>query len=125
MTAIILSKNLGHTWIFDFDGTIVIHNFDLLLPGGLLPGVKDFWSQIPQRDSIIILTAREDTSVKKIANYLNRESIRFDHIIAGLPTGERILLNDIKPNGLQTAKSLNLIRDKGISDYSILWDDTI
>jgi len=32
----------------------------------------------------------------------------------GLPAGPRVLINDIKPNGMLTAEAVNLVRNKGI-----------
>ena len=44
---------------------------------------------------------------------LNKYNIRYDKIIFDIPTGERILINDIKPQGLNTALCWNITRDKG------------
>ena len=40
------------------------------------------------------------------------KKIRYDHIIFDLPYGERILVNDIKPGGLQTSIAVNTQRDE-------------
>ena len=123
MRQINVSGSLNHTWIFDFDGTIVPHNLDMNLSKELLPGVKKFWSSIPPNDVIIILTARPSKTVSEIKSFLENMSLRFDHIISGLPTGERLLFNDIKPKGLKTAFSINLERDKGLENFTINLDD--
>ncbi len=38
-------------------------------------------------------------------------NIRYDQIIYGAPYGERILLNDRKLSGMETAKAVNVNRD--------------
>lgn len=110
-------SSLSHTWIFDLDGTIVLHNGYLNGEDQLLPGVSDFFSKIPKDDAIIILTAREKKYRKETENFLSQNQIRFDLIIFGMPHGERILINDVKPSGLRTAYSINKIRDKGFIDF--------
>lgn len=103
---------LGHTWILDLDGTIVKHNgykidgFD-----SFLDGARAFLDSIPERDMIIFLTSREETKRERTEGFLVEHGIRFDHIIFGVPYGERILMNDRKPSGLVTAISVNRERD--------------
>jgi len=43
--------------------------------------------------------------------FLEKNDIRFDHIIFDLPYGERILINDIKKSGMLTAYAINKERD--------------
>lgn len=50
---------LSHTWILDFDGTLVIHNGYKTGEDHFLPGALEFLHSIPKDDVIIILTARE------------------------------------------------------------------
>ena len=44
--------------------------------------------------------------------FLQVNHIRYDKIIFGLPTGERILINDNKPSGLVMGHVFNKERDK-------------
>ena len=85
---------LGKTWIFDVDGTIVVHN-GYLSPSGdtLLPGVKEFFAQIPTLDKIILITARKTEYKYELENFLQRNGIRYDVILYNMPSGERILVN--------------------------------
>ena len=108
-----LSTNLPHTWFFDVDGTLLKHNGYYTGKEELLPGVKDLWKQIPVDDTIIIVSAREEEYRERTLKFLDSEGIRYDYALFGVPTGERILVNDEKPEGLQTAIAWNVKRDAG------------
>ena len=108
-----LSKNLGHTWIFDVDGTIAEVNQHPYENDTLLPGVKEMWAQIPADDMIIIMTARHDDVKDKTLKFINSHGLRYDRAIFGVHHGERIVVNDNKPGGLQTAIAWNVKRNKG------------
>ena len=119
--AITLSP-LGHTWLFDIDGTIFAHNpklsgdhDDVGPDDTLLPGVAQFWEGLPDHDFVIRLSARHTKYRSMTENALRAHGLRYDEIIFGLPKGERILLNDAKPRGLLTAHAVNLVRDAGLS----------
>lgn len=103
---------LPKTWIFDLDGTLVIHNGYLKGKDIVLVGVKKFFSKIPESDFILILTARDEKYKKQIEQFLFENGLRFDKIIYGVPVGERILFNDRKPSGLQMAYAVNSDRNQ-------------
>lgn len=108
-----LSTNLGHTWFIDLDGTILNHNGYLNGNDDLLPGVKELWASIPEGDYIVITTGREEEYKESSLKILTDNGLRFDHAIFGLPLGERIVVNDLKPEGLKTAVAWNVERNKG------------
>ena len=118
MTAIDLSS-LPHTWLIDVDGTIVKHNGHKSGGDRLLPGVLEFWESLPEQDTIILLSARTYDETSTTLAYLEAQGLRYDHVIFGLPPGERILINDMKPLGLSTAIALNLERDHGLAGLDI------
>ncbi len=122
MKKIKISKNLKHTWFVDLDGTILKHNGYINDKSDkLLKGVKSFFKKIPKQDLIIVTTSRDKKNSKKTINFLKKNKIKFNQIIFNLPYGERILINDIKPkNRLYTAKSVNLKRNSGLSNYKII-----
>lgn len=103
---------LGKTWILDLDGTVVKHNgyktdgFDTLLPGA-----RDFLQRIPQTDMIVFITSRTYAEQERTEAFLNENGIRFTYILYNAPFGERILINDRKPSGLNTAIAINTDRD--------------
>ena len=104
---------LPKTWIFDVDGTIVKHN-GYLLDGydTLLDGVKEFFDNIPDEDRIVLITARRDSNMEYLEKFLEQNEIRYDVILTDMPVGERILVNDRKPSGLDMAYSVNKNRDE-------------
>jgi hypothetical protein len=112
MTELVLSP-LGHTWFLDLDGTLVKHNGHLTDGGDtLLPGAEQLLAQIPAEDFVVIVTSRLPDHRCETEAFLAETKIRYDHIIFGAPFGERIVVNDAKPSGLQTAIAINGVRDK-------------
>ena len=107
---------LPKTWIFDVDGTIVRHNGHLTREGDqLLPGVKELFESIPATDVIVLMTARKAEYQGSLKRFLVKNNIRFDYLLTDMPQGERILVNDRKPSGLQTAYAVNKNRDQALS----------
>ena len=102
---------LAKTWILDVDGTIVNHNGHLKGGDVLVEGVKEFYSKISDDDKVILLTARKDEYLEDLKIFLNENNIRYDYILTDMPFGERILVNDRKPSGLNTAYAVNKDRD--------------
>ncbi|MCX8167108.1 MAG: hypothetical protein N3E37_04625 [Candidatus Micrarchaeota archaeon] len=111
-------SELPKTWLIDIDGIIFEHNGYLKLKDGEfetpLPGVREFFEQIPLSHKIVLLTARSSKYRKITIDSLKHAKIRFDEILFDLPVGERILINDEKPDGMKTAFSINLKRNEGL-----------
>ena len=105
---------LPKTWLIDLDGTIILHNSHICADNILLDKVADLWKIIPKKDKIILLSAREKKYSIKTINFLKKNKLRYDHIIFGLNVGERIVVNDKKPDGLKTALAINLKRNEGV-----------
>lgn len=106
-------STLPHTWILDVDGTLVKHNgYKIDGYDTLLDGVKEFFNKIPPDDKVILLTAREGKYLEDLKIFLKENSIRYDYILTDIPMGERILVNDRKPSGLNTAYAVNKGRDE-------------
>lgn len=115
MNAKLTLSPLGHTWILDVDGTLCLHNGDKAGEDVLLPGVAEFFAQIPDEDMIVLITARTEAQRPELEAFMRRHSLRFDHIICGAPMGERILINDDKPSGLCCAYALSKPRDAALN----------
>ncbi len=110
--ALILST-LPKTWIFDIDGTIVKHNgYKLDGSDTLLPGAWEYIEAITAEDKIIILTSRTDEYKEMTLKFLKDNDIRYDEILFNMPYGERILVNDRKPSGLEMSVAINIDRDE-------------
>ena len=108
----IIMSTLPKTWIFDLDGTIVKHNgYKLDGEDSLLAGAKEYIDRIPGEDRIVILTSRADEYMDSTLEFLKDQGIRFDEILFNMPMGERIVVNDRKPSGLDMAYAVNLDRD--------------
>ena len=105
-------SSLKKTWLFDIDGTIVKHNgYKLDGEDTLLPGVADFFEKMSEDDVVIFLTSRTEEYKKITEDFLKKNGIHYDYIY-GLPYGERVLINDRKTSGLETAISINTNRDE-------------
>lgn len=103
---------LGHSWFLDLDGTILKHNGHLLDgEDSFLSGAKEFLDSIPKTDCILFTTSRTLEQKEGTEDFLQKHGVRFHQIIYGLPYGERILVNDSKPSGLEMAIALNTKRD--------------
>ena len=72
---------LGHSWILDFDGTLVEHNGYKTGDDKFLPGAKEFLQSIPKDDFVLIMTAREKEAKEKTVKFLNDNGIRFNEIL--------------------------------------------
>lgn len=111
MSELVLST-LSKTWIFDLDGTLLKHNgYKTDGTDTVLPGVKEYMEGIPAEDKIVILTSRTEEYREMTLNFLKEQKIRYDEIIFNMPMGERIVVNDRKPSGLDMAVAVNLDRD--------------
>lgn len=108
---------LGKTWIFDLDGTVLVHN-GYKTEGGdtLLPGAKGFFDNLPADDMVIFVTSRSDDCKESTEALLRENGINFRCVIYDAPHGERILINDCKPSGLPTALAINTERDVFMPD---------
>ena len=106
-------STLPKTWLFDLDGTLLKHNgYKIDGVDTVLPGVREYIDAIPAEDTIIILTARTDAYKQMTIDFLAEQGIRYDVILFNMPMGERILVNDRKPSGLDMSVAINLDRDR-------------
>lgn len=112
----LILSTLPKTWILDLDGTLLKHNgykidgFDTLLSGA-----KEYVDGIPDEDFILILTSRTDEYREMTLKFLKQSGIRYDKILFNIPMGERIVINDRKPSGIEMAVAVNVDRDEGYS----------
>lgn len=112
MSEKMILSTLPKTWIFDLDGTLLKHNgYKLDGEDTVLSGVREYLEEIPGEDRVVILTSRTKEYREKTLCFLKENGIRYDEILFGMPMGERILVNDRKPSGIDMAVAINLERD--------------
>ena len=90
------------TWFFDIDGTLVRHLSNEEINSGakeqLLPQVEEFINNLYRKgDYIILTTARWESQRLLTERMLKKFRLNYHHLIMGIGSGERILVNDIKP----------------------------
>jgi phosphoglycolate phosphatase-like HAD superfamily hydrolase len=106
-------STLSKTWILDVDGTLVKHNgYKIDGYDTLLDGVSEFFNQLSPDDKVVLLTARKEEFLQELKEFLKANNIRYDYLLTDMPMGERILLNDRKPSGLDMAFAINKNRDE-------------
>ena len=106
-------STLPKTWIFDLDGTLLKHNgYKIDGHDTLLDGAKEYVDGIPEQDFILILTSRTDEFREMTISFLKDNGIRYDQILFDIPMGERIVVNDRKPSGIDMAFAVNSDRDR-------------
>lgn len=106
-------STLPKTWVFDLDGTLLKHNgYKLDGEDTVLPGALEYLNTIPAEDKIIIFTSRTDEYRQITMDFLKEHGIRYDGILFNMPMGERIIVNDRKPSGLDMSVAINIDRDQ-------------
>lgn len=106
-------STLPKTWVFDLDGTLLKHNgYKIDGVDTVLPGALEYLATIPNEDKIVIFTSRTDEYKQMTLDFLQDNGIRYDEILFNMPMGERIIVNDRKPSGLDMSVAMNIERDK-------------
>jgi hydroxymethylpyrimidine pyrophosphatase-like HAD family hydrolase len=113
------------TIICDIDGTLVKHqppwkNTSSSQKLELLPGTIEKLSEWDAKGFIIILiTGRKESLRLNTEKQLSDVGIFYDQLIMGVGGGARIIINDNKPDGSETAFAFSLKRNDGISKLDI------
>ena len=68
---------------------------------------------------IILTTARRESLREKTEQDLSRLGIPYDNLIMGISKGQRIIINDKRPTGEETAFAINVERDEGLGEVNI------
>ena len=72
--------------------------------------MAEYLDTIPPEDRIIILTSRTEQFWQMTLDFLAEARVRYDQILFCMPMGERILVNDQKPSGVDMAVAVNVKR---------------
>ena len=113
------------TLFFDIDGTLIKH----VPPGNLnenvfslLPCTIEKLHDCDRRGYNIILTTGRRESLRSLTEaQLKKAGIFYDSLVMGIGGGQRVLVNDKKPDGTQSCWIANPERDVGIKD--LCFDD--
>lgn len=114
------------TILCDIDGTLIYHyNMNIseqtISNPQILDGTIDKINEWDKKGyNIILLTGRRESQRKVTEIQLSNFGIVYDQLIMGIGGGDRIIINDKKPNSdKDTAYAINLTRNEGISNVEI------
>jgi len=113
------------TLFIDIDGTLVKHQGNqsnmFMNKMEILPGVIEKFNEWDAKGYKIILTTGRKECLRKITSkQLLKNGIFYDQLIMGLTRGERVLINDIKPNiDMITASAIQINRNEGLTNVKI------
>ncbi len=109
----------------DIDGCIFKHRGDISTISTnqcrLLPGVLQVFKIWTDKGYTIILTTGRPESLRDITDRQIRDSgLYYNHLIMGLPRGQRVIINDMKPDTtMKTAACVNIKRNEGLKNVDI------
>ena len=113
------------TLFIDIDGTILFHNnipnMQTKINPVLLPGALEKFAEWNMKGYYIVLvTGRRESERAATIKQLEDVGIVYDLLITGIGRGQRVLINDIKPDSDQLmARALNVKRNEGIKDIEL------
>ncbi len=115
--------NKQKTIFCDIDGTLWKHEKDITkfhsLENELLPNTLEAvknWEKSGYK--IVLTTGRKENLRKATEKNLNNLGIVYDHLLMGLGSGDRILINDRKEKSSRnTSYSINVVRNKGLQHF--------
>jgi len=117
--------NADKTIFCDIDGTLVKHvppdesalpSFKMTLLPNAMENLLD-WNR--KNYTIILTTGRKESQREITIKQLQEVGIFYDHLIMGLGRGTRVIINDKKIDGENTAMSINLERNKGFANINL------
>jgi hypothetical protein len=108
----------------DIDGTLIehfgSHHSQIKTHPILLEKTIDTIDQWDRKGYNIILTTGRRESCRDVTiNQLESLGIFYDQLIMGIGGGERVLINDRKSDGRDTAFSYNIDRNKGVGNLNL------
>ena len=117
-------NNKPKTIICDIDGVLLEHRNQGLssqLGAKALSGTVEMVNNWDAKGyNIILITGRRESLRNKTEQQLLMYDIFYDQLIMGVGGGDRIVVNDRKPNSdRDTAYAINLYRNEGIDNVKI------
>lgn len=113
------------TLFIDIDGTLLLHheiaNQQAKLDPVLLPGVLEKFEDWDRKGyNIILITGRRESERKRTEEQLDKVGIVYDRLIMGIGGGDRIIINDMKPDSkIPTTYAINLTRNTGLLNIDV------
>ena len=113
------------TIFIDIDGTLIKHQGNLTrmtcMEMEILPGVIEKFNEWDAKGYKIILTTGRKECLREITEKgLIKHGLFFDQLIMGLTRGERVLINDVKPdNDMKVATAIQIERNVGLKDIIV------
>jgi len=113
-----INKDGRKTIFMDIDGTLVPHNYDPEhIPDTLIKKSVDYLKKEMLGSVIFLVTSRSYEHAHPVEALLRYEGVYIQGIISGLPTGQRILVNDYKNiSDEPKAIALNVPEGVGVDD---------
>lgn len=116
----------NHKCLFlDLDGTCFSHTgdlYDIMTSKGvyLLDGVVDFFKKCREDGVYMVITTARPESLRAFTTaQMTKHGLWFDQLVMGLPTGQRVVINDNKPSGEGTARGICVERNLGLKKIDI------
>lgn len=112
------------TIFIDIDGTILRHNGNLseqiMTTPEVLPKVLERFNEWNKKGyHIVLTTGRKECMREMTVKALLAGGVFYDQLIMGLPRGERILINDTKPEMDNTASAFVVKRNMGLGEIEL------
>lgn len=114
------------TIIVDIDGTIFRHTGnDAVIQWGcseLLPRVQDFFDLIEKQGAcIVLMTARKESAREETEAQLRACGLFWDHLIMGVTSGRRVIINDKKDTIQDSCAAFCIPRNQGLDELCRLY----
>jgi hypothetical protein len=69
--------------------------------------------------NIILTTGRKESAREVTEKQLSTAGIIYDQLVMGIGGGDRVLINDRKPDGKNAARAIRIDRNEGLSQISV------
>ena len=117
-------NNKPKTIICDIDGVLLEHRNQGLSSQLYSSPLENTIDKLTEWDSkgynIILITGRRESQRQKTEEQLDLFDIFYDQLIMGVGGGDRVIINDRKPNSdRDTAYAINLNRNEGVENVEI------
>ena len=117
-------NNKPKTIICDIDGVLLEHRNQGLSSQLYSSPLENTIDKLTEWDSkgynIILITGRRESMRENTEKQLGSLGIFYDQLVMGVGGGDRIVINDRKPNSERdTAYAINLNRNEGVNNVEI------